>query len=236
VGLLVLCSRAGIKEAEMMWKEAASLGVRTVFIPGTMGISRAPEYDKDGNQTGRFYDFCPNGWSDKEGAREWIDRRREYLDRSDDKRDYIGFVKSYPVDINDIFEMNNVGIIPEDILLKINAQKKRIIEDPRPVNTYDLLERDGRVIAVANSKGMYTILEHPVTGEQYRAGTDPIPMVDTDSMDTKKALSSGKRSVHSTIVKRPSTQEYVAYYQRRTNDPITIFQRNTFITEILQRL
>jgi hypothetical protein len=78
---------------------------------------------------------------------------------------------------------------------------------------------------------MFTILEHPVQGEEYRAGTDPIPMVDTDGMDTKKALSSGKRSVHSTIVKRPSTQEYVAYYQRRTNDPITIYQE----TMMLQR-
>jgi len=99
------------------------------------------------------------------------------------------------------------------------------------VNTYDLVEQGGRVIAVANNKGKYTILEHPVQGEDYRAGTDPIPMVDTDSMDTKKALSTGKRSVHSTIIKRPSTQEYVAYYQRRTNDPVTIYQE----TMLLQR-
>jgi hypothetical protein len=226
-----IVSEEGIKEAELMWKEAESLGVRTVFIPGTMGISRAPEYDDKGNQTGRFYDFCPNGWSDQEGAREWIERRRIYLDRSDDKRDYIGFVKSYPMDINDIFEMNSVGIIPEDILPKINAQKKVIVETPRPVNTYDIVEQGGRVIAVANNKGKYTILEHPVQGEDYRAGTDPIPMVDTDSMDTKKALSTGKRSVHSTIIKRPSTQEYVAYYQRRTNDPVTIYQE----TMLLQR-
>ena len=99
--------------------------VRTVFIPGTMGISRAPEFDDKGQMTGRFYNFCPNGWSDKDGAAEWIEKRREHLDKSDDKRAYIGFVKSYPVEIDDIFEMNNVGIIPEDILPKINAQKKR---------------------------------------------------------------------------------------------------------------
>jgi len=78
-----IVSEEGIKEAELMWKEAESLGVRTVFIPGTMGISRAPEYDDKGNQTGRFYDFCPNGWSDQEGAKEWIKRKRRiYLDRS----------------------------------------------------------------------------------------------------------------------------------------------------------
>ena len=83
----------------------------------------------------------------------------------------------YPLSIDDIFEMNNVGIIPEDILPKINAQKKVIVESPRPVNTYDLVEQGGRVVAIANTKGNYTILEHPVTGEDYRAGTDPIPMV-----------------------------------------------------------
>jgi hypothetical protein len=226
-----IVSESGIKEAEMMWKEAESLNVRTVFIPGTMGISRAPEYDDKGQMTGRFYNFCPNGHSDKEGAAEWIKKRREHLDKSDDKRDYVGFVKSYPVEIDDIFEMNNVGIIPEDILPKINAQKKRIVAEPRPVNTYDLVDNGDRVIAVANSKGMFTILEHPVPGETYRAGTDPIPMVDTSDIDTKKALQSGKRSVHSTIVKRPTTQEYVSYYQRRTNDPITIYQE----TMLMQR-
>ena len=226
-----IVSDDGIKEAELMWKNASEMNVRTVFIPGTRGVSRAPEYDEKGNQTGRLYNFCPNGWDDKEGAAEWISKRREYLDRSDDKRDLIGFIKSYPTEINDIFDMNNVGIIPEDILPKINAQKKRIIATPRPVNTYTLTEQGGRVVAIADPKGMFTILEHPVQGEEYRAGTDPIPMVDTDGMDTKKALSSGKRSVHSTIVKRPSTQEYVAYYQRRTNDPITIYQE----TMMLQR-
>ena len=33
-----IVSESGIKEAEMMWKEAESLNVRTVFIPGTTGI------------------------------------------------------------------------------------------------------------------------------------------------------------------------------------------------------
>ena len=47
------------------------------------------------------------------------------------------------------------GIIPEDILPKINAQKKRIIASPRPVNTYDLVEQGGRVVALANPKGMF---------------------------------------------------------------------------------
>ena len=154
-----------------MWKNASEMNVRTVFIPGTRGVSRAPEYDENGKQTGRLYNFCPNGWDDEEGAKEWIEKRREYLDNSDDKRDLIGFIKSYPTEINDIFEMNNVGIIPEDILPKINAQKKRIISTPRPVNTHDLTERGGRIVALANPKGMFTILEHPVNGEEYRAGT-----------------------------------------------------------------
>jgi len=50
------------------------------------------------------------------------------------------------MDINDIFEMNKVGIIPEDILPKINAQKKVIVENPRPVNTYDLVDHGDRIV------------------------------------------------------------------------------------------
>ena len=91
-----IVSDDGIKEAELMWKNASEMNVRTVFIPGTRGVSRAPEYDEKGNQTGRLYNFCPNGWDDKEGAAEWIKKRREHLDKSEDKRDLIGFIKVIP--------------------------------------------------------------------------------------------------------------------------------------------
>ncbi len=221
-----IVSEAGIKEAETTWKNADTMRIKVVFIPGTYGVDLAPVREEDGKTVpNTYYNFCPNGYSYHKECNEWINKERELLDRSEEKGDLIGFIKSYPLEINDIFELNDVGIIPPELLPRMNRQKKEILNADRPISRYQLVDMLTDIRAAPDRDGNTYILEHPEPGEEYIMGIDPIPTVDTKVKESKDGKTKD-RSMYAAVVKRRSTQEYVAYYEQRSSD-INVIKLNT---------
>ncbi len=209
-----IVSQSGIEEAKKMWDDKENLGIHVVFIDGTWGVDKAPEYDEDGKRTGKVLNFCPNGHSKREEAKEWILARRAHLDRANDKRPLIGYMKSHPLDPQDIFEFNDLGVIPEDLLPRINAQRIKIKEENQPIHNYDIFLMDKHAKVSLNEKAPWKILEHPVEGEHYIAGADPIETIGSadDSMNPED------RSKFAVAIKRRTTNTIVAYYLKRSMD------------------
>ena len=218
-------SEEGIMEAEKIWKDAKALRIRTLFIPGTYGVDLAPARDDNGDVIpNTFYNFCPNGHSLHKECGKWIETERDWYDKAEDKGDLIAFIKSYPTSIQDIFEMNDMGIIPADLLPRINKQKTAINNSDRRVHRYQLVDMGG-IKASPMKEGNIHILEHPEPGEEYIVGIDPIPTIDTKVKESKTGKTKG-RSDYVAVVKRRSTQEYVAYYKHRSSD-IHVIKLNT---------
>jgi hypothetical protein len=208
-----IVSQSGIEEAKKMWDNAEELGINVVFIEGTWGVDKAPEYDENGKATGKVLNFCPNGHSDHVAAKKWILERRAHLDKSSDKRRLIGYQKSHPLDPDDIFELNDLGVLPEDLLPRINAQKKRIKEENPAIDNYNIYLLDKTAVAQLNSKkGAFRILEHPIPGETYTAGADPIETI--GSAETN----ADDRSKFAVEIRRKTTNTPVAYYLKRNMD------------------
>lgn len=214
-------SAAGIKEAQRLWSGNGKT-VRSMFIPGWMGIDRAPEFGKDGQPTGKFLNFCENGYSDEKRATEWILQRRAFLEKYGSEEAQIGWMKSYPLHIDEVFEFNSLGAIPEDIAPRVSKHKIRLTNEPPPVGRYRLYDRHGEVVMEGDPKGDWLILEPPVPEKTYGMGTDPIPMVDTSAMDTATALDTGARSVNSSMIGCLETDMPVALYNKRVNNPSII--------------
>lgn len=209
-----IVSQSGIAEAKRIWDDKDNSDVNVVFIDGTWGVDKAPEYDDEGKPTGKVLNFCPNGHSDREGALAWIVKRRLILDKASDKRRLIGYMKSHPLDPDDIFEFNDLGVIPEDLLPRINAQRKRVKEENRPVNNYDVFMQGAGAAAKRNDKGTWRILEHPQEGAEYTAGADPIETVNA----AEASSSSEERSKFSVAIRNRTTNTIVAYYLKRSLD------------------
>lgn len=150
-GIIVMggsCGVENIKDAErlkkgaamgqQLWYDAEHKGINTLFIPGWMCVTKAPEYDKNGKNTGRMLNFCVNGWSDKEKATEWILRHRDKLEKAQDKTSYYNFIKQYPLNIDEVFEINRMGSFPQEVYTKLNIAKKEIQANLSPILQCDL--------------------------------------------------------------------------------------------------
>lgn len=202
-------SDEGLKKGRELWEDAEHLKIITCFIPGWMGIMEAPEMDENGKETGKILNFCVNGWSDEKAATAWIMQNRKKLSKAKDKSRYITFIKNYPLTVEEVFAFGSGGILPEEILQKIEEQKIYIQANPPPIMTYRLEERMGRIIAEPDSKGLHHILEMPQSGQPYRAGTDPIAF-NTDNIE--------KGSEYVMSIKKVHAQTYVHYFALRSLD------------------
>lgn len=209
-----IVSQSGIEEAKKIWDDQDNSDIHVLFIKGTWGVDKAPEYDENGKTTGKVLNFCPNGHSDHVAAEKWILERRKFLDKASDKRRLIGYMKSHPLHPDDIFEFNDLGVIPEDLLPRINEQRKRVKEKNRPTNYYDVFLQGVTSKASLNKKGAWKILEHPIDGVEYISGADPIETVNAAEANTD----SSERSKFAVAIRSRSTNEIVAYYMKRSLD------------------
>jgi len=204
-----IVSKEGAKLGRELWQDAQILDIVNLFLPGWMGVSSVPEL-KDGEPTGKILNFCPNGHSQKEQAVEYIEKRREKLMKASDKEPYYTYVKEYPLTIEEIFELHNEGALPDDIIEKLSAQEKIILNTQPPIGTYKLIKNEsGEIRAEADIKGWVKILEHPQRNSQYIASTDPIPYGDSNINDG---------SENATIIKDRGKETYVAIYKERNHN------------------
>jgi hypothetical protein len=202
-------SDEGLKKGRELWEDAEHLKIITCFIPGWLGISEAPEYDAEGKETGKILNFCPNGWSDQAGATAWIMQNRKKLSKAKDKSRYVTFIKNYPLTVEEVFTFGAGGILPEEILQKIEEQKVWLHANPPPVMTYRLEDRGGRITAEPDPKGLHYIVELPQPGQVYRAGSDPIAF-NSDNIENG--------SEYVMAIKKPTANTYVHYFAVRSLD------------------
>jgi hypothetical protein len=208
-----VASTEGAMKMQQYWMDADANMVRTVFIPGWMCISDAPELDDEGNQTGRMLNFCPNGRSDEAGATDWILKMRGKLEKAKNKAKYLQFVKAYPLSIEEVFDVNTQGVFTEDVMEHLSSASIRILKESYPVGRYDLYETPSGLITArvnANSGDFY-ILDHPNQSLKYGAGNDPIPFGHNEDITYR-------RSENSIAIGSFNEMKLVAYHAERTHD------------------
>lgn len=216
-------SLEGHVQGKQIWQNAEALKVIIVFLPATKGIMEAPELDKNGKETGKILNFCPNGYSDEEAAREWIMRTRDDLDKISDKTYLETFIKQYPLTIDEVFSGINKGTFPEDVVNIMKNQERIILASPPPVSRFDLhRDADQKIYEVPNPNGDFVILRKPIEGHTYIGGSDPIPFNSGD-------LNNG--SAHSTVIKDIDENAYVAYLKERALDPHSIVRKSSMLQE-----
>jgi len=215
VGIMVaggsagLGSRLGMKKARMIWESAKTGNVKCLLIKGNLCISAATIRDTTGEKIGTE-NFCVNGWSDTDRADAYILWTRALLDMSPDKREYNSFIKRYPLNIDEVFQSDTIGIIPKEIADMIPAQERELRDNPRNIRRFDI---QGDKLA-QSPNGVYRMFEAPVVGEVYIMGTDPTPMGETASESTEEEDANG--SMFCSAIKRLSTNTYVGIYLRRS--------------------
>ena len=211
----------GQKKGAELWKNAETLKMLTVFLPGWMGIMAAPELDKDGRETSNIVNFCPNGWSNEKKAKEWIERTRDNLDKLDDKSHLENFIKQYPMDIQEVFNSNAKGALPQDVIQKLNEQERIILGNPPPIERANIVRSMASEIPIfniiPNRAGKFSILERYNPDHTYIAGMDPIPF-------TSNKLNDG--SENAIVIKDIDTNRYVAHYKERAVDPDIIWENS----------
>jgi len=216
VGIMVaggsagLGSRLGMKQARRIWDSAQMGNVKALLLEGTLCITAATIRDKNGKKIGTE-NFCINGWSDVDRARAYIEWTRKVLDLNPDKRELNSFIKRYPLDIEEVFQSDEIGIIPKEIADMIPTQERELRDNPRNVRRMDV--KDGKLIPNQDN-GVFHMIEEPVVGEEYLMGTDPTPMNEASSESTDAEEANG--SMFCSVIKRRSTNTYVGIYMRRS--------------------
>jgi hypothetical protein len=196
---------------EQMIGDADALDMTVVFIPGTLGINGADELDDNGRKTGNRLSFMENGYSNTEKAKEWIEKKRTALKRAKDQSHYNNFVKSYPLTIEEVFQVNRAGIMPPEVYENLQAAKIKIEE--KGGNKFFSMRKDSQTEKYEikeNSKGKFVIIADPDPCKTYLAGTDPIPFNQSAIID--------EGSEYALMVYCLEDEAPVAYYAERNLD------------------
>lgn len=213
----------GQKKGAELWRNAETIKMLTVFLPGWMGITAAPELDSKGKETGKIINFCPNGWSDEKIATEWILRTRDNLNKLEDKSFLDSFIKQYPLDIQEVFSANAKGALPADVMAKLNEQERIILGSPPPIEKCNLSRDVNEKLQVSPvQNGKILILERFNPLHKYICGMDPIPFVSSKLNDG---------SDNCIVVKNVDTNRYVAIYKERALDPDIIMHNNILLQD-----
>jgi hypothetical protein len=213
----------GQKKGAELWRNAETIKMLTVFLPGWMGITAAPEIDSKGKETGKIINFCPNGWSDEKIATEWILRTRDNLNKLEDKSFLDSFIKQYPLDIQEVFSANAKGALPADVMAKLNEQERIILGSPPPIEKCNLSRDVNEKLQVSPvQNGKILILERFNPLHKYICGMDPIPFVSSKLNDG---------SDNCIVVKNIDTNRYVAFYKERALDPDIIMHNNILLQD-----
>jgi len=217
--------KVGAAMGEKLWNDAATKDLRTIFIPATMCIETADDIDADGRKTGKTLNFCVNGHSDHVGAREWILKTRDKLYKAVDKSRYYNFIKSYPLTIEEVFEVNRQGVLNPEIYHAVDRAKRAFYVEGQPEDRYHVY-RDSRtkqITAEKNEKGKFVIHKLPENDNEYIAGIDPIPFGNNNLEDGSEWV---------TTIKNRDEQRYDAYYAERNLDSDTVVANSILLQEM----
>ena len=148
---------AAIQRIADIYANSSILKIRPIFIPATYGKHMV------------------NGHSDHKRAEQEILQRREELDKLHDKTDLKAYIKNNPLTIEDILDLGKGNSRFEDYTKeRIDIQLKHISKpENKPIIVlHTLVESNGKVEALPDSKGNVSILEHPLPDVKYVLGLD----------------------------------------------------------------
>lgn len=192
-----------------------SLKIITQFYLGYHGIFEIPHPTEDGINV----KITHNGYTDHKLAIETIEKRRESLWKLTDKTLYWEFFKAYPLSADEIFEGNDISILPEDIKERLHKQHFVIVKNEPPMfGRMHLINNEP--VFKEEERGPIVVLNPPTTNIPYVAGTDPIPF-------SSNKLHIG--SEYATAIKNRITKSYEAYHAERHNDPHTIVMQSILL-------
>jgi hypothetical protein len=114
--------QAAIGKLHDIWEKAAIMNISPFFLPATYGK------------------HVVNGHSDHKRAEEEILRRRDELDKLEDKSFLKAYIKNNPLVIKDIFDMRGGGMFDDYTLQVINNQMENLHNAPAPIGYYNIIE------------------------------------------------------------------------------------------------
>lgn len=215
-------SEKGAEAAADLWLNHEIRNIEIVFLPSTLCIDQAPVLDDRGIIIdGQMQSFTCNGWSIQSEAEEWIHKTRKILYSLVNKNSYWQFVKAYPLDPDEIFEVTRQLGWTDEEKVRWEGQKKKIhAASSRFVPSNVEINQRGATF-IPNPHSPIKVLEEPIPGINYIIGIDPIPY-------SGKELSEGN-SDFAAIVHRPDINMDVAFYRERSLD----VTRSTFLVRNL---
>ncbi len=209
-GTAGLMDTKGSQEGLKIYKSSKESHTNVLFLGGTKGVKQ----------------FSTNGWCDEKAAEEWILKRREELSRSEDKTEYFKFLTSYPLSIEETFNLVTDCALPmEHQLILQNAERNIDVEKVKSA-TYHIVNNGHQIQATPDLKGKINIIKPPIAGHKYIAGTDPIPL-------GNNAL--GEGSDYSMLILDTETMEVVADYTERNLNPDEIMYNSIMLQKLYYR-
>ncbi len=155
-----------LHQMKLLKENAESYNIRWTFIPGYVGIEG----------------FEVNGHSDIKGATDFILKKRELLDKSPDKTQLNGFIKSHPLTIDELFDSGTTGFWEEPSLAVLNECEKNIHKKQYPITPVEIIKMGNELKINSVNESPIKILEYPKRGVEYMMGVDSI-MSGTESGD-----------------------------------------------------
>lgn len=197
-----------------MVQNSKELKLITQFYLGYHGIFEIPHPTEDGVNI----KITHNGYTDHKLAQQTIEQRREALWKLSDKTLYWEFFKAYPLSPDEIFEGNDVSVLPNEIKEKLHKQHFVIVKnEPPKVGRMHMI--GGEPVFKEEERGPIVVARPPILGNPYVAGTDPIPFTSKDV----------KGSEYTTAVKNRVTKGYDAYHAERHNDPNNLIMQSILL-------
>lgn len=207
---------------EDMINDADALDMKVMFIPGWLCINEADELDESGKRTGNTLSFMKNGYSDKDKAIDWIMKKRAVLEKARDKSHYYNFIKSYPLTIEEVFEINKMGILPQEVYASLNeAKKEAVLAGEKRVGLIRN-SQTGEVKVTGDNKSNIIVVEEPKAGFTYISGTDPIPLGPNISEEG---------SQYANVIYCLEEERAVAYIAERNLDADSLIKNNILLQE-----
>lgn len=137
--------------------KASALHIRPIFIPATYGK------------------HVVNGHSNHEKAREEILRRRDELDRLDDKSFLNAYIKNNPLTLDEIFDLSSGEMFDEYTIQRVKEQKERLVGEREFIPMFNTISKiEDKFESNPAKISPIKILQHPKPGVEYILGLDSV--------------------------------------------------------------
>jgi hypothetical protein len=159
--------RDAIVRLRDIWNKADYMQILPFFIDATYGK------------------HLVNGHSNREKAREEILRRRDELDKLEDKTALNAYIKNNPLEISEIFNMADGAMFDEYTIQVVKNQINDIgTTTSKIIVPVSIVKREDSFICNPESKSGIKILEHPKPNVEYVFGLDSIMTSELSSTNT----------------------------------------------------